>query len=344
MSDHEPAELDQVAELAHLHPAVADRIQRLLLGEEPSLTRLDLTDMSGVDLVTAETLWRLLGFPHMGDDEVAFTHADLEALRQTREMMEFGVLGPDSQAALIRTLARSFARLAEWQTRILAEIGLSVDITDDDYVALVAEVVPRIESLQNYIWRRHLASASTSRLTTEETATGGAHLAICFVDIVGYTSRSKELDETELIDWVERFEAEVTGVVIDHGGQVIKTIGDEVLYVMDDPRQAAEVGLILTARGSDPDDTFPNVRVGIAYGNVVRRLGDVFGPTVNIAARLTSIGRPGTVIVDQGMHDVLCREHAPEATRAEELTLRRLPRASVKGYSRLESWAVRRAR
>ena len=113
---------------------------------------------------------------------------------------------------------------------------------------------------------------------------------------------------------------------------------------MEDPRQAAEVGLILTARGSDAEDEFPNVRVGIAYGNVVRRLGDVFGPTVNIAARLTSIGRPGTVIVDQGMHDVLCREHAPEATRAEDLTLRRLPRASVKGYSRLESWAVRRSR
>lgn len=331
-------------EIAHARPAVADRIRGLLLGEEPSLTRIELAERSGIDLTTAETLWRLLGFPHMSDDEVAFTSADLDALCKTKEMMELGVLGPDSQAALIRTLARSFARLAEWQTNILAEIGLAVDVTDDDYVALVAEVVPRIESLQNYIWRRHLASASASRLTTEESTTGGAHLAICFVDIVGYTSRSKELDETELIDWIERFEAEVTGVVIDHGGQVIKTIGDEALFVIEDPREAAEVGLQLTARGSDADDDFPQVRVGIAYGNVVRRLGDVFGPTVNIAARLTAIGRPGTVIVDQGMHDVLCREHAPESTRGQDLTLRRLPRASVKGYSRLESWAVRRPR
>ncbi|HWU31834.1 MAG TPA: adenylate/guanylate cyclase domain-containing protein, partial [Marmoricola sp.] len=312
-------------------PAIADRIQGVLLGEEPHLTRRDLVEQSGVGLEVAETLWRLLGFPHVDDSEVAFTAADLEALQLTKDLMDLGVLGPDSQAALVRTLARSFARLAEWQTRLLAEIGEAVEISDDDYVSLVADVTPRIETLQNYVWRRHLASASASRLTTEE-AGDGTHLAICFVDIVGYTSRSKELDEAELIDWVERFEADVSGVVVDHGGQVIKTIGDEVLFVLDDPREAVEVGLILTARGSDSDDAFPAVRVGIAYGNVVRRLGDVFGPTVNIAARLTSVGRPGTVIVDQGVHDLLCREHAPEATRAEDITLRRLPRTSVKGY------------
>ena len=325
-------------------PAVEGRIQSVILGEEPTLTRLELAERSGVDLAVAEMLWRLLGFPHVADTEVAFNSHDLEALLLAKELMDIGVIGPDSQAALVRTLARSFARLAEWQTRILAEIGQEEAISDDDYVDLVTEVLPRIETLQNYVWRRHLASASTSRLTTEETATGGSELAICFVDIVGYTSRSKELDEAELIDWIERFEAEVTGAVIDHGGQVIKTIGDEVLFVLEDPREAVEVGLILAARGSDDDDPFPAVRVGIAYGSVVRRLGDVFGPTVNIAARLTSIARPGTVIVDHGVHDLLCREHAPEATRADDITLRRLPRASVKGYSRLESWAARRPR
>lgn len=325
-------------------PAIAERIQLLLLGEEPTMSRIELAERSGVDLAVAEVLWRLLGFPHVEDTEIAFTSADLQALRLAKELMDFGVLGPDSQAALVRTLARSFARLAEWQTGILAEVGHAGETTDDDYVALVAEVLPRIETLQNYVWHRHLASASTSRLTTEETAIAGATLAICFVDIVGYTSRSKELDEAELIDWLERFESEVTEAVIDHGGQVIKTIGDEVMFVVDDPRQAVETGLVLAARGSDEHDLFPAVRVGIAYGAVVRRLGDVFGPTVNIAARLTSVGRPGTVIVDQGVHDLLCREHAPEATRAEDITLRRLPRASVKGYSRLESWAARRTR
>ncbi len=326
-------------------PELAERIQGMLLGEAPSLTRVEVSEQSGVDQAVAETLWRLLGFPQASDTDAAFTHADVEALRLTSEMMDFGILKPESQAALVRTLARSFARLAEWQTGLLAELHQSAgaEIDDESYLALIGEVMPRIEALQNYIWRRHLASVSASSLTTED-SDGGVPLAVCFVDIVGYTSRSKELDEGELIDWVEGFEAEVTGAVVDHGGHVIKTIGDEVLFVTDDPAAAAEIGLILTARGSDENDPFPAVRAGIAYGNVVRRLGDVFGPTVNIAARLTSVGRPGTVIVDRGVHDRLCHEHAPEETRSEDLVLRRLRRTSVKGYSRLESWAARRPR
>ena len=79
------------------------------------------------------------------------------------------------------------------------------------------------------------------------------------------------------------------------------------------------------------------LRAGIAYGDVVGRLGDVYGPTVNIAARLTSVARPGTVLVDRGMHDVLSEGD----TSAE---LRRVPRRSVKGYSRLEPFVLRRAR
>ena len=50
----------------------------------------------------------------------------------------------------------------------------------------------------------------------------------------------------------------------------------------------------MTARGSDNEDRYPEVRAGVAYGDVVSRLGDVFGPTVNIAARLTSVARPGS--------------------------------------------------
>lgn len=324
--------------------SLANRIQAVLLGDQPSLTRVEVAEQAGVDLGLATVLWQLLGFPQAGDDERAFTPADVEALRLTREMMEFGVISPDSQAALVRTLARSFARLAEWQTNLLAELAEEGQTDDTGYLALVAEVLPRIETLQNYVWRRHLASASESRLTTEDTAAAGVQLAVCFIDIVGYTSRSKELDESELIDWVERFEAEVTGAVVQRGGQVIKTIGDEVLFVVDDPHKACEVALALTERGVDEQDSFPAVRVGIAFGNVLRRLGDVFGPTVNIAARLTSVGRPGTVIVDQGVHDLLCPDHAPHDTRAHDLVLRRLPRQSVKGYARLECWAARRPR
>jgi adenylate cyclase len=336
---------DDTGDITHgLRPGVSDAIRDVILGESPTLTRHEVAEQAGIDPILSQMLWRLLGFPNTSDDDIAFTPADVEAVKLSMELMERGIVSPESQAALVRTLARSFARLAEWQTGLLAELGEAQNIDDEAYVALSADVLPRIEKLQNYIWRRHLASASASLLTAADAAAGAVQLTVCFVDIVGYTSRSKELDEAELIDWIERFEADVTEVVVDHGGQVIKTIGDEVLFVVDDPKEAADIGLILADRGADDDDPFPAVRVGIAYGDVVRRLGDVFGPTVNIAARLTSIGRPGTVIADKGVHDLICPDHAPNETRADDLALRRLRRTSVKGYSRLESWAVRRAR
>jgi len=323
-------------------PDLVNLVQRLMLGEDPTLTRHDVATKAGIDPAITQELWRLLGFPRAADDDIAFTAADVEAARISMELMQLGVVSPESQAALVRTLARSSARLAEWQTRLLAEVG--VGINDEDYVALIGEVLPRIEKLQNYIWRRHLASASAALLITGDSAAAESEHAVSFVDIVGYTSRIKQLDEAEFVDWIERFEAEVTAVVVDHGGQVVKTIGDEALFVVEDPRSAAEIGLILTARGSDEDDPFPAVRVGIAYGNVVHRLGDVYGTTVNIAARLTSIGRPGTVIADQGVHNLLCADHAPAETRSVDLAFRRLRRRPLKGFSRLDGWAIRRAR
>ena len=317
-------------------------VQRQLLGEDPSLTRFEVAAKAGIDPAITKELWRLLGFPRAADDDIAFTTADVDAARISMELMQLGVVSPESQAALVRTLARSSARLAQWQTRLLAEVGDG--ISEEEYVDLIGEVLPRIEHLQNYIWRRHLAGASAALLITGDSAAAETQLAVGFVDIVGYTSRIKQLDEAEFVDWIERFEADVTGVVIDHGGQVVKTIGDEALFVVEDPRSAAEIGLMLTARGSDEADPFPDVRVGLAYGTVVHRLGDVYGTTVNIAARLTSIGRPGTVIADQGVHNLLCADHAPAETHAVDLAFRRLRRRPLKGFSRLDGWAIRRAR
>jgi adenylate cyclase len=133
--------------------------------------------------------------------------------------------------------------------------------------------------------------------------------------------------------------------VVDHGGRVIKNIGDEVLFVADDVRGAAEAALTMTARGADPDDDFPEVRAGLAYGEVVSRLGDVFGPTVNLASRLTSVARPGSVLIDRGAHDGLTG--APEESDDDErehagFSFRRMRRTSVKGYSRLQAWVLRR--
>ena len=114
-----------------------------------------------------------------------------------------------------------------------------------------------------------------------------------------------------------------------------KTIGDEILFVADDAAGIARIGLELIEEPERKDD-FPELRVGLAWGPALSRLGDVLGPVVNIASRLTSTSRPGRVLVDKALADELDGDDA--------FKLRRLRRTSVRGYRRLEPWALQRAK
>lgn len=300
-------------------------VEAVLLGGEPTLTRGEVAEEVGVPIQLAEELWHRLGFAHHAEDDVAFTEADVVALRLARDLVMLGILDAESQAAMVRTWGRSFARLAEWQTNLLARLALTADDPAERISELTDEILPRLEMLQSYIWRRHLVSAANRLLTPTVADPDGTRpgdptlpLAVGFVDIVGYTSRSRNLSEVELVTWVEGFEDAATTAVVDRGGRVIKTIGDEILYVTDDPVQAVEIALTLTEKGEDADDAFPSVRAGVAYGEVVTRLGDVFGSTVNIASRLTTLARPGTVVVDQGLQNILVSLATPMDDEADD--------------------------
>jgi adenylate cyclase len=355
-----------------------EEVERALLGSKRTFTRKEVADKAGVPIEVAEELWQQLGFPRAADDDVAFTKEDLKALRRTSDLMALGILTPESQAAMVRTWGRSFARLAEWQVNLLAEIAIAGDHPQQRLSELMDTVLPRVEKLQSYVWRRHLEGAASRRLAqlADEGPGTTSTMAVGFVDIVGYTGQSKTMSDSDLVHWVENFENEMTRTVVDLGGRVIKTIGDEVLFVSEDPVAAAEVTLIVTERGEDDEDEFPRVRAGVAYGEVVSHLGDVYGPTVNIAARLTSVARPGSVLVDRGAYEVLSGPIAEDSvdtaemptadespglskildraaeelaqispyTQAGDYRLRRLPRKSVKGYSKLEPWLLRRSK
>lgn len=316
---------------------VIEAVTALLLGQAPSLTRLEVARKVGLPPELNSARWRALGFPEMSDDDVAFTKADIDALRVTEQLIGLGFIERDSEEAFIRTVGRTFARLADWQVRAMLRPFLDPEhgeVTSKDLKQL-SEVVRLGSKVQDYVWRRHLVGAA-SRLVLQDIVDAEAEPAcVGFVDIVGYTTRSRSMTSHELADLVERFESVVTDLITEHQGRVVKTIGDEIFFMLDEPVEAAWLGVEL-AEQHVHDASFPQVRVGMAHGDVLNRLGDVFGPVVNMASRLTSVARPGRVVVD----DSLAREVRDEPG----LRVRKMRKVSIKGFKPVEPWSIKRTR
>lgn len=305
-----------------------DAVATAILGGGPRYTRTEVAELTGIPLTRLTSLWRALGFPSVADDAALFTDSDISALRELPALLDPVGVTEGDDLAIVRTLGRTFNRLAEWEVRMIAK-GLA-DVPAEELGPSVEALLPTIQRLHDYAWRRHLAGAAARVLLSG--TTDGAELAVGFVDMVGFTRTSRRLSGAELGDLVERFEASASALVAAHHGRVIKTIGDEILFVTDTPEAAIEVALTLAAlHDADPD--YPQVRGGVAHGPVLARLGDVFGETVNIASRLTSLARPGTVLANGALAEAL----------GPAFAVRRLPAERVRGYSRLEAWAVRRA-
>lgn len=305
-----------------------------MLGAEQTLTSDEVATVAGVDLDEARAVWAALGFPVVPPEMATFTSRDADALRTAFALRDGGLVDPDTLLMLARSMGQGLARLAEAQVEVLRgrAAGLTLDEARRASIDAAGEVLPGLEQLMVLIWRRQLAAATARSLA----AIGGDHpvLAVGFVDLVGFTETSRESDATALQRLLERFERDTSLRVTASGGRVIKMLGDEVLFVTDDVRGAAEVALD-TVAAHEQDQSLPQVRAGVALGPVLVRLGDVFGEPVNLASRLTAEARPGTVLVDREATAAL-REHP-----AYELVP--LQHRSVRGYRALRPHVLRRA-
>jgi adenylate cyclase len=312
-------------------------LERLLLDGPRRYTRLQVAELAGMAPERTQRLWRALGFPDAADDDPAFTDADVEALHVLATLIDSGFVAPETEASIARAMGQSLSRLADWQTDMLADALARAGgderptVSAEEAVEAATALLPRLRKVQDYVWRRHLA-ANADRLFAATGPGDRRELAVGFADLVGYTSRSRGMGGRELGAMVEDFESIAAEVIARHHGRVVKTVGDGVLFTAGSAVDAVEIGLELPeVWGADER---PPLRVGAAYGRVLTRLGDVYSPVVNLASRLTSIARPGTVLVD--------RELARGLRGRPEYRVRPLKRVSVRGYDHLQPWLVRR--
>ncbi|MFD1931624.1 MULTISPECIES: adenylate/guanylate cyclase domain-containing protein [Nonomuraea] len=312
----------------------AEEIERLLVGATPRYTREQVAAGAGVSQELAERIWRALGFATHADDAVAFSDADVAALRRVRKMLEGGLLDEPTVIRLARALGQTTARLAQWQAEIMIGAMLPEEEPSDGDLARILEtsqqLLPDFEHVLVHVWRAQLAAAGTRLLAmadiNDERVPTRVSIAVGFADLVSFTRRSRELSERELAELVEGFESRASDVVAAHGARLVKTLGDEVLFTAPTQAQAAEIALDLIETGQ--------LRIGMAYGPVVPMMGDVFGTTVNLAARLTAIARPGTIVIDAEL---------AEGLADKDFGLHKIRRRPARGLGVVQPYVLRRS-
>ena len=126
-------------------------------------------------------------------------------------------------------------------------------------------------------------------------------MAVLFADISGSTRLYEKLGDTRAFSSINQRLDILRGLVAAHGGRVVKTIGDEIMAVFPDAASAVLAASEMQHEVSElppVDGTYVAVRIGFHYGMVIEsgEDGDVFGDTVNIAARMVGIAKSGQII------------------------------------------------
>lgn len=318
-------------------------IDHLLMPGKHRYTEVDVAGLARADSEVAKRLWRAMGFPDAAPDDPVFTDADVEALRMAIAQLQETI--PDTapiESAIheTRVVSSAIARIAEVATDRLARVLEALRESGMGEYEIAEAIasrldLPRFDWLFSYMYRRQFRAAMWRKLATAADGTDTPGLAVGFVDIVRFTVLARQLGPPELADLISRFEAVTHDIVAARGGRVVKTIGDEVMFVADDPASAVRIGLeVIEAHAAD--DLLPDVRIGLAWGPAISRDGDYYGPIVNLASRIVSASRPGKFLVSDETRAALRDD--------PEFEWRRTPLRNLKEIGVVKLWAPRRAR
>jgi adenylate cyclase len=221
-----------------------------------------------------------------------------------------------------RVMSAAISRIAElW----VDQIRLALDSGEPDQLEEAGELSrdqERVMYLLGYIHRRLFAAALRRELASRSPG-ATTDRTVAFADLVGYTTLTERLGPLELSELIATFEGLAHDRVSEVGGPLVKTIGDEVMFSTDDP--AAGVGVARRILSDARREGLPDLRVGMDHGPVIPFEGDLFGTTVNRAARAVAEA-PASAVVGTG----------PIRTATDDLTWTSLGVRELKGVGPVE--------
>ena len=269
-----------------------------------------LSEEEDVPLALLQSVQEVLGFAPPGPHDRVVA-GDRELVRLIRILQSMGAR-QTAILAVVRVYADSLRRIAKaeaelYETEIeepLRRSGRSEQelldyggkLSDPVIASLEHTVVDIYRRQREHVWIEHRINHAESALER-----AGLHrqtqraTSICFVDLAGYTRLVEERGDKVAAELAAELASLVEDVSRRHRGRPIRWLGDGGMFHFKDPGAAVLSGLDMV--DGAPLVGLPPVHIGIHTGPVVFQYGDVYGRTVNLAARIASHAEGGQVLV-----------------------------------------------
>lgn len=272
----------------------------------------EVADALGWPTEKVTRIYLAAGLPAFEDD-LLVSHDVLEVLRLFDAAAQ--LFGEDAIVQFTRVLGSCVLRIVEASQSLFLE-AIDEIVPEDEPVRMLevaranaasAELLLTIPDVIRRLLPDHIEATVLSQRQVGTRPQSGQDLrtlTVAFVDLVGFTSLSSHLAPDELKEALNRFEAVAWELVVARDGRVVKTIGDEIMFVTASPATGCDLAQQLCA-AIDADPVLPAARAGVAHGEVAAWGGDLFGPVVNLASRLAELGQPGEVTVSAAVVDAL---------------------------------------
>jgi adenylate cyclase len=278
-------------------------------------TAAEIAELSGVELDFLVASRRAMGLPIPEPDEADYSEDELEAARRIHIAREAGI-SDEEALELLRVLSRGLSQAADslraFPLKLVLEPGMSEAELAGRYAEAAAQLYPLVDPMLSNVLALHLRHATQTEVISTMERSGGQlpgsrEVAVCFADLVGFTRLGEEVPPDQLGRLAARLEVLATEVT-EPPVRLVKTIGDAAMLASAEPESLLDAALNLIDAADSEGEDFPQLRAGAAIGLALPRAGDWFGRPVNLASRITSIARPGSVLAEREV-----RESAPEA-------------------------------
>lgn len=298
-------------------------------GEGVSISEAAADTGLSEDLI--ERIMVVLGTP--AGRERYLTETDVEALARLASVADAG-LPIEALLQLIRVYAQAVRRIADAEVRLfhlfvhepMMREGLGALEISEEMGNLVKLVSPTTRPLFEYLHDRYVRYFIEQDVVGHmEDEFGGdseidqIRISLCFIDLTGFTRFTEEEGDAEAFSVIEQF-TEAVEATLPPEANIVKTIGDEVMVVSNDPVTLVEWAVGFLALFQDR----PKPRAGVHYGEAVFRDGDYFGSQVNLAHRVVNRALGGEVLVTEPVAKAI-GEH-------EDLELDGLGAVDLKGF------------